>query len=211
MPDIYIIGLGGHAKVVAGISIACGYTIRGFLDGLTSPPIGQSYMGFPVLGNIRALRDLPAPQVALGIGNNHHRLDTINAILGINPGTVFPTLIHPSSIREYGARIGEQVVLCAGSVIGAEAQLAEGVLINTNASVDHECRIGRYAHISPGVQLAGRVEVGEFSHIGIGATVIEGRKIGNNVMVGAGAVVIRDLPDNVTVVGVPARIITPTT
>ena len=61
--------------------------------------------------------------------------------------------------------------------------------------------------ISPGAHLAGNVKVGELSHIGIGASVIQGVKIGRNVIIGAGAVVINDIPDSVTAVGVPARVI----
>jgi UDP-perosamine 4-acetyltransferase len=43
--------------------------------------------------------------------------------------------------------------------------------------------------------------------VGIGATVIEKVRIGAGAFVGAGAVVIRDVPDNVVVAGVPARIL----
>jgi acetyltransferase-like isoleucine patch superfamily enzyme len=43
--------------------------------------------------------------------------------------------------------------------------------------------------------------------LGIGAKVIPGVKIGAGTTVGAGAVVIEDLPENVTAVGVPARVI----
>jgi acetyltransferase-like isoleucine patch superfamily enzyme len=44
------------------------------------------------------------------------------------------------------------------------------------------------------------------THIGIGAAVLPGIKIDKNSVVGAGAVVTKDVPDNVTVVGVPARV-----
>ena len=40
-----------------------------------------------------------------------------------------------------------------------------------------------------------------------GAIVIGDISIGNNVSIGAGAVVVKDVPDNFTVVGNPARII----
>jgi acetyltransferase EpsM len=49
--------------------------------------------------------------------------------------------------------------------------------------------------------------VGELSHIGIGVSVIQGIRIGRGVIIGAGAVVIEDIPDHVTAVGVPARVI----
>lgn len=43
--------------------------------------------------------------------------------------------------------------------------------------------------------------------IGAGAKIIGDVKIGNNVKIGANAVVTKDVPDNCTVVGVPAKII----
>lgn len=50
-------------------------------------------------------------------------------------------------------------------------------------------------------------ELGSNIFIGSGAKVLGGIKIGNNVKVGANAVVVKGVPDNVTVVGVPARIV----
>ena len=40
-------------------------------------------------------------------------------------------------------------------------------------------------------------------YFGSGAKIIGNIKIGNNVNIGANAVVIKDVPDNVTCVGVP--------
>jgi acetyltransferase-like isoleucine patch superfamily enzyme len=41
--------------------------------------------------------------------------------------------------------------------------------------------------------------------IGSGATILPGVTIGEGAMIGAGSVVTKDVPDNVTVVGNPAR------
>ena len=62
-------------------------------------------------------------------------------------------------------------------------------------------------HICPGARLAGEVQVGARTWIGIGACVIQQVRIGSDVTVGAGAAVVRDLPDGVTAVGVPARVL----
>jgi serine acetyltransferase len=43
--------------------------------------------------------------------------------------------------------------------------------------------------------------------IGAGAKILGGNRVGNNVKIGANAVVVKDVPDNVTVAGIPARII----
>ena len=64
-----------------------------------------------------------------------------------------------------------------------------------------------HVRVSPGAHLAGKVHVGELTHIGIGASVVQGVEIGRNVIIGAGAAVIDDIPDNVTAVGVPAKVI----
>lgn len=53
----------------------------------------------------------------------------------------------------------------------------------------------------------GCIEVGNNCYFGTGCTILGPVKIGNNVIVGAGAVVTKDVPDNCTVAGVPAKII----
>jgi len=49
--------------------------------------------------------------------------------------------------------------------------------------------------------------IGDNVELHTNATIIGGVKIGNDVIVGAGSVVVKDIPDNATVVGNPARII----
>ena len=49
--------------------------------------------------------------------------------------------------------------------------------------------------------------LGNNVYIGAGAKIIGGITIGNNVKIGAGSVVVKNVPDNCTVVGNPARII----
>ena len=49
--------------------------------------------------------------------------------------------------------------------------------------------------------------VGDNCYVGTGSTILGPIKIGNNVTIAAGAVVTKDVPDNVVVAGVPARIV----
>ena len=53
----------------------------------------------------------------------------------------------------------------------------------------------------------GRPTIGNNVSLGANVTIIGPVHIGNNVTVGAGAVVVKDIPDNVVVVGNPARIV----
>jgi acetyltransferase-like isoleucine patch superfamily enzyme len=49
--------------------------------------------------------------------------------------------------------------------------------------------------------------VGENSFVGAKSVIRENITIGKNVIIGAGSVVVKDIPDNVKVVGNPARFI----
>lgn len=53
-----------------------------------------------------------------------------------------------------------------------------------------------------------KITVGDNCYFGVGSSVIgDNLSIGNNVTVAAGAVVTKDVPDNVVVAGVPAKIV----
>lgn len=122
-------------------------------------------------------------------------------------GGTIPRLIHPSATVSPTATIGAGTHVAPQVVIHPLAQVGEVVILNTGCIIEHDCVIGDACHISPGAVLAGGVTVGERTWIGANATVINNIKIGKDVIVGAGSVVIRDLPDGVTAVGNPARII----
>jgi sugar O-acyltransferase (sialic acid O-acetyltransferase NeuD family) len=91
--------------------------------------------------------------------------------------------------------------------INALAKIGIGAICNTYSIIEHECIIGDFAHIAPGAVLCGNVKVGENSFVGAKSVIRENITIGKNVIIGAGSVVVKDIPDNVKVVGNPARII----
>jgi acetyltransferase-like isoleucine patch superfamily enzyme len=51
------------------------------------------------------------------------------------------------------------------------------------------------------------IEIGDHVWIGTNATILKGVKIGNGAIIGANSLVNKDVPENVLVAGVPARII----
>ena len=81
--------------------------------------------------------------------------------------------------------------------------------------INPNCSIGEGTYIQHGVTIGSRddiknvkaPEIGKGCYIGAHAVLIGDIKIGDNVKIGAGAVVTKDMPNNVTAVGVPAHII----
>ena len=95
-------------------------------------------------------------------------------------------------------------------------QIGDGTVFPHDAlgNVFHpEVKIGKNCKILHGVTMGGRAGhkglpvIGDNVLIGVHAQILGDVKIGNNSVVGAGAIVTHDVPDNVVVVGNPARIL----
>lgn len=100
--------------------------------------------------------------------------------------------------------------------VPAQMQIGKGTVFPHDAlgCVFHpDVKIGKNCKILHGVTMGGRAGhkglpiIGDNVVIGIHAQLIGNVKIGNNSIVGAGAIVTHDVPDNVVVVGNPARIL----
>lgn len=196
---VYLIGAGGHAKVIIEILEKQGLYIGGLQDG--NPKV-KSLLGHDVHHEFPEFFHADDAEVIISIGNN-----AIRKKLADSSNYKYVSAIHPSANISKRATIGKGTVIMAGVSINADVEIGKHAIINTNASVDHECILEDYVHISPNAALGGNVHVGEGTHIGIGANVIQGIKIGKWCTVGAGTVVLNDIPDGSTVVGNPGKVI----
>ena len=199
-----VIGGSGHAKVLVSTLLMQHRRVLGFVD-LDSelPPL----LGLPHLGGDEAvLRHLPG-QVRLingvgSVGSTALRQRVYERFR--EQQYIFEPVIHTSSIIASDVHMEDGVQIMAGAVVQPGSLLGANVIINTGARVDHDCTIDAHAHIAPGVTLSGAVHIGSGAHVGAGATILQGIEVGPRALVGAGAVVITDVPEGVTVVGVPA-------
>ncbi len=197
--EVYIYGASGHGKVVYDTAKRAGMIIVGFID---DDERKRELFGL----SVKRFSDIKKPCIiALGIGNNRIRKNIYDKIK--SNGLEVATIIDPSAVLSNFVDIGEGTVVFVNCVINNSAKIGKGCIINTSAIVEHDCEIGDFSHISPNAALAGGVTVGNYTQIGIGACVRENISIGNNVIVGAGSVVVKNIPDNVVVVGNPAKIL----
>lgn len=104
-----------------------------------------------------------------------------------------------------------------GADIHPGATLGKGVFIDhaTGVVIGETAIIGNNVSIFQGVTLGGVSTAKEKRHptimdnvtIGAHATVLGDITIGENVKIGAGSVVVKDVPPNVTVVGIPGKVV----
>ena len=106
--------------------------------------------------------------------------------------------IHP------GAKIGKNLFIDHGMgvVIGETSEIGDNVTIYHNVtlggsspSIDSERQRHEKRHPSIGNDVV----------IGSGAQIIGPIKVGNNARIAANAVVVKDVPENATMVGIPAK------
>ncbi|BCX12981.1 MAG: hypothetical protein KatS3mg067_1919 [Thermosynechococcus sp.] len=106
--------------------------------------------------------------------------------------------------------------------IGADTSIGPGVYLWASSqghiNIGEHCAIAAYIRIvTPthdpaalpiaAVRINRSVEIGDDVWIGTGAIILPGVRIGSRSIVAAGAVVTKDVPEDVLVAGVPARIV----
>lgn len=192
MGKVFIIGAGGHARVIASM-------LSTRPEYVTTDPANED----------RILRELVAENVHaefyLGIGANADRGRVAEKLRAL--GGRLPPCIAPNAFVARDAQVADASVICLGSQIGSRADIGFACIVNTLSSVDHDCVLGDYTQVTAGVTFGGTVVVGKNGFFGLKSAVIPNRTIGDDVVVMAGALVTRNVPDRVMVGGNPARIV----
>lgn len=151
---------------------------------------------------------LPHPAAShflLGVGDPklRRRLAEVYVSAGLTPLTI----IHPTATIGNDVRVGEGSLIGPNVSITTNVQLACHVVADRSSTIGHDTHIGRYSVIHPGAVISGNVSISDECRIGANSCLLEGISVGPESIVGAGAVVTRDVPPEVSVAGVPAKVI----
>lgn len=205
---VAIFGTSGFAKEVADICDAIGYSEIIFL---TNSDDVSSIDGLKVVSESQ-INNLKQENYhfAIGIGDGYIR----KKIREQYSSLVFPNLIHPSATfgRNQLARFNDNAgnIIAAGVRFTTNISVGDFCVFNLNSTIGHDCEISSYVSIMPSVNVSGNVIVEKLCMIGVGATILEGNssqkiKLGQGSVIGAKSLVRKDVVENATYFGIPAK------
>jgi sugar O-acyltransferase (sialic acid O-acetyltransferase NeuD family) len=154
---------------------------------------------------LKELLELDYDGLVMAVGTPKVKEIFMQHIFELEKKDEFVTLISPYAKVSPTAHIGKGAVIQAGAVIMPNVHVGALALVNINTTIGHGAKIGILSTVNPGANISGDVTIGSTCLIGTGAQILEKLKIGELVIVGAGSVVTKDIPPNVTAVGIPAR------
>lgn len=209
LKKLYIVGAGGFGREVLWLAkrvndITPIWNIAGFIDDneRLHGTIQDEYL---VLGGCDYLATIEENiWVIIAVGAARVKKIIVEK-LSQYENIHYATLIDPSVILSDRIEIKEGSIICAGTILTVDITIGRHVILNLDCTVGHDVVIEDYVTAYPSVNISGNVIVGEEAELGTGMQIIQGKKIGKQSIVGAGSVVIKDIPEQCTAVGSPAK------
>ncbi len=125
--------------------------------------------------------------------------------------------LHHNGYRLSARAVSQAARFITGIEIHPAATIGKGLVIDHGSSVviGETAEIGDNCTLYQGVTLGGTGKdtgkrhptLGDNVLVGAGAKVLGPFRVGNNVKIAANAVVLKEIPDNCTAVGIPARVV----
>ncbi len=206
MPEILVIGGGGHARVLVSVLKKSAWSVIGYTDARDRGPL----LGVPHLGTDEILPGLlaknPELYALLGVG----KIDASDTRLRLQHGLEalglrFAVAVSPHAVVNEEVTLGPGTAVFDGVIVNSGTVSGPCCILNTGCVVEHDCRLGENVHVAPSATVSGGVTIGDNCMIGAGATIIQGATICAGCLVGMGSVVPYDLAAPGTYVGNPAR------
>ena len=211
MPDeltkVIILGAAGTGLMMAEtIRRSEQFTLAGLLDDDPEKQV-RGYEDHEVLGPLDCWKDLPDDWLFLsslyGPKHNTHFADVVERLA--IPIERWAVVIDPTAIVAPSVQVAGGAFIGPACVVEPESQLGPWTALLGSVHVAHHARLGSYVACANRVSLCGGVEVGRAAFLGAGSCVREYIRIGPRAIVGLGSVVVRDVAEDTTVAGNPAR------
>jgi sugar O-acyltransferase (sialic acid O-acetyltransferase NeuD family) len=201
---LIVLGTRVFAEEVADLVADCEeYELAAFAENWDRTRCDGQLLGLPIIW-VEDLAPLAATHVAVCAIGTTRRAAFVRQVEAM--GFRFATVRHPTARVSRTSAVGAGSILSAGVIVAAHTAIGAHVIVNRGSLIGHHTAIGNCVTISPGANIAGRITIGEGTYVGMGAIVLDSLTIGRGSVIGAGSLVTRDVPDNVQVMGAPARV-----
>lgn len=207
MKNLIIIGARGFGREVYSLAIqSVGYdeefVVKGFLDDNSN--VLDGFDNYPaILNSVEAYEIHPDDVFICALGSVKAKKHYVTILL--NKGAIFINLIHKNVVFNINAKLGTGCIFWGPISISNDVIIKDFVTIHPNVAIGHDVSIGNFAHIGAYCFFGGYTEIQNDVTIYVRATILDRLKVGQGATVGAGSVVLRNVKENTTVFGNPAK------
>ncbi len=194
LPDILLIGGGGHCKsVIDVIELTKQFIIAGIIER-DEKLVGRTVLNYPVIGCDNDLERLRGKYeyafVTIGqIKTPEPRIRMFNLLKSLD--YTLPVIVSPIAYVSRHAVIGEGTVIMHYALINAGARIGRNCIINSKALIEHDAVVEDNCHISTGAIVNGGTIIRENTFLGSNSIAGQYIEIESNSVVGAGRSILR--------------------
>lgn len=208
MKHLIIVGARGWGREVYASAIKLKsyqeeFNIKGFLDSKSEAFEGLNGNYPPIIDSPENYIIQPDDVFFVAMGDPKWRKHYAEMIE--KKGGKFMSIICDSASINNTAKIGEGSFISGWACISDNVVLGKHVIIHVFSDLGHDVCVGDYSTIEAYSFLGGYAKMGSESVMHVRSTLIRKKQIGNSVEVGASSVVMRNVPDNLHVIGNPAK------
>ncbi|KFF05892.1 PglD-related sugar-binding protein [Flavobacterium reichenbachii] len=207
MKNLIIIGARGYGREVYNLALQCAgyqkdFTVKGFLDDKADALDG--FENYPeIIGNVEDYTIQENDVFCCALGSVKWKKHYIELIESKN-GT-FINLIHPTVIIHSNVKLGNGLIAFMYSNISNDCTIGNYVTIQGFVAIGHDSKIGKWSHLNAYSFTGGFAVLEEEVTLNTRSTILPNITVRKGAVVGAASLVIKNVKENTTVFGVPAR------
>lgn len=207
MKKLIIIGARGFGREIVDFSKFCiGYNvdfeIKGFLDDKHDAL--DTFEDYPSIISSVEKYEIQKDDVFIsGLGSVVWTEKYVKLIL--EKGGVFINLIHKNAVLRKNVSLGKGIIIGTGTLVSTDVKIDDFTQIMAYCVIGHDVKIGKFCRLGDFVFIGGFSKINDSTFLAVRSTILANVNVGSFVTVGASSLVIKNVKDNISVFGIPAK------